>query len=122
MPDKGKTPAGMRLPISLVIVAAVVALAVVLVIGTQLVNPDRPLLTYAQFSLETISPNADGVDGITEFTSEVTRSAFVSLTFTNPADDSQYVFRVNERRSAGEYRVLFSGVVDGYTLPDDAEN
>lgn len=109
----------MRFPIGLTVITAALTAAVVLVAGTLLINPNRPLLPNGQFSLETISPNADGVDDITEINYEVTRNAFVSLTFTNNADGSQFVFRDRERRAADEYRVLFSGVVGGYTLPGE---
>lgn len=108
----------MRFPIGLTIVSAALTLAVILVGGSLFIQPNRPLLTNAAFSLETISPNADGTDDITEFTYEVSEDAFVSLTFTD-AEGRAYVFREDERRSASEYRVLFSGVVDGYTLPGE---
>ena len=52
----------MRFPIGLTVIAAALTLAIMLVVGTLLINPDRPLLPNAQFSLEMISPNADGVD------------------------------------------------------------
>jgi hypothetical protein len=109
----------MRFPIGLTLLAAVIVMAIVLVIGTIIINPDRSLLAYAHFSHEVISPNADGVDDIAEFSYEVTRNSAISLVFTNSADGSEYVFRDDEPRSPDEYRVLFSGVVDGYILPDE---
>ena len=109
----------MRFPIGLTVIAAALTLAIMLVVGTLLINPDRPLLPKAQFSLAMISPNADGVDDITEISYEVTRNAFVSLTFTNSADGSEYLFRDHQRRAADDYQVLFSGVVGGYTLPGE---
>lgn len=109
----------MRFPIGLTLITAAVALAAVLVAGVLLVNPNRPLLKEAQLEPETISPNADGVDDVTEVTYTLTRNAFVSIILTHNTDGTQYVFRDHERRTADTYRVLFSGVVGGYTLPGE---
>lgn len=108
----------MRLPIWLTFIAAVVTTALVIVIGTTLIQPDRPLIVRAAFTLTEISPNADGVNDVTQFNYEISERAIVSLTFTDP-DGRVYVFRDAENRAGDEYSVLFSGVVDGYTLPDE---
>ena len=109
----------MRFPIWLTLIAALVTLAVVLVVGSLALQPPRPLLVSASFSHERISPNADGVDDAGEFTYEVTRNAFVTLTFTD-ADGREYIFRDAERRIPDQYAMLFSGVVDGYVLPGES--
>lgn len=108
----------MRISIVLAVLAAVVVLTVVLVVGQTLLQPNLPLITQAGFSLETITPNADGLADVTEFSYALSRNARIWLVFE--ADDgTAYVFRQDEPRTAGEKSVLFSGVVDGYTLPDE---
>ncbi|PJF21704.1 MAG: hypothetical protein CUN56_09720 [Phototrophicales bacterium] len=104
--------------VGLVIVAAFFAAAVMLVLGAQLLTPERDLLLYAEFNLTTISPNADGRDDITQFSYEITQAANVTLAFEAQNGDIYY-FRQAQPRGAGAYAVLFSGVVDGFSLPDD---
>lgn len=106
----------MRLSIWLTAGAALLMAAVVLFVGGVLLQPDKPLIAGASFSLDAITPNADGEDDITEFTYEITRGALVSLIFEHQDDDSVFYFRQDERRPAGQYQVFFSGVVDGYLL------
>ncbi len=108
----------MRYPIGLTLVAAFFMLALAIIVGTVIVDPPRPLLVRAEFLLETITPNADGIEDITEFSYEVTKNVFVSLSF-EAEDGTVFAFRERERRAPGEYRVRFSGVVDGYTYPDE---
>jgi len=108
----------MRISIWLVVLASLITMGVVLLIGNTLLNPDRSLITYAEVSPQVISPNADGVDDIALFAYEITRSADVTLVFEDN-NGNQFYFRENQRRVADEYSVLFSGVVDGYTLPDE---
>jgi hypothetical protein len=93
-------------------------LALVLVAGQALLQPTLPLLTAAEFSIDTISPNADGIDDITTFSYSLSRNAQVSLVL-EAADGTRFAFREDEPRIPGDYRVNFSGVVDGYTLPDE---
>lgn len=108
----------MRISIVLAVLAAVVVLTFVLVVGQTVLQPNLPLITQAGFSLETITPNADGLADVTEFSYSLSRNARIWLVFE--ADDgTAYVFRQDEPRTAGEKSVLFSGVVDGYTLPDE---
>lgn len=108
----------MRIPIWLAAIAAVVGLVVVVALGALLLQPPRPLITSAEFSPETITPNADGVDDVTVFEYGLSRGATVSVRFTAP-DGMTFDFRSGETRTAGDYSVLFSGVVDGFTLPED---
>ncbi|HIO13577.1 MAG TPA: hypothetical protein EYN15_00075 [Chromatiales bacterium] len=84
----------------------------------MLLQPDLPLITQAGFSLNKITPNADGDGDIALFSYSLSRNAEVSLAFES-ADGTQYTFREDEPRPAGDYEVLFSGVVDGYVLPGE---
>lgn len=108
----------MRVPIWLTLLTAALALVLVLVGGRFLLQPNLPLITHAEFSSEIITPNADGSDDAALFTYGLSRNAVVSITLESESGDV-YAFRENEQRIAEEYEVLFSGVVDGYTLPDE---
>ncbi len=108
----------MRFPIWLTILAAVIGLALVLGIGSLLIQPNLPLVLSAEFDDPQITPNADGVNDITTFRYEVSRNARVTILF-EAADGTQYIFRDAEERIARDYAVQFSGVVDGFTLVDE---
>ncbi len=108
----------MRIPFWITLIAALLALSIVVVIGRLLINPNLPLIVEAKSSLEAISPNADGLDDVTDFTYKISRNALVSLVLED-TNGQVYVFREDEHRIADEYRVQFSGVVDGYMLPDE---
>lgn len=108
----------MRIPIWAVVLAAVVGLAVVVAAGAILLQPPRPLITEAAFTPAAISPNADGQDDVTMFSYNLSRAANISVAFTAP-DGTVYAFRQSEPRAAGDHSVLFSGVVDGFTLPGE---
>lgn len=107
----------MRIPIWLVIAAAVIALIAVLIVGQMLIQPDLPLIVQAGFSLDTITPNADGNADVTVFTYTLSRNATVSLVFEG--ESNQFVFRDQQNRIEGTHTVNFSGVVDGYVLLDE---
>lgn len=100
-----------------ILVAAVVFVAVTLV-GQAFIKPNLPLITRATSSLETITPNADGDADVTEISYGISRNATVSITFES-ADGVVYNFRQDEPRIPADYTVAFSGVVGGFTLPDD---
>ncbi|MBC7810911.1 MAG: hypothetical protein H7175_07195 [Burkholderiales bacterium] len=108
----------MRFPIWLAVIAALVTVAAVLVAGQFLLQPNQPLITDAGFTPETITPNADGDSDVTALAYSLSRNADVSLVFA-AEDGTTFAFRENERRAKGDYSVLFSGVVDGFTLPDE---
>jgi hypothetical protein len=108
----------MRISIWLTIIAALLSLGIVLVVGRLLLEPDFPLITHASFSPETITPDADGDHDVTLLTYGLSRNAQVAITFVR-ADGMEFAFRQNETRVAGDYQVYFSGVVDGYVLPDE---
>lgn len=99
--------------ISLVIIAATAALVVVLAAGQFLLQPSLPLISQAEFTPTTITPNADGDDDVALFSYTLTGNARVSLVFEG-ADGQIYTFREEEPRVADDYQVVFSGVVDGY--------
>ena len=105
----------MDFPKLLTVVIAIIALAVVGVVGYVVLRPPTTLLSNAAFETALISPNADGVDDLTTITYSLSRPAQISITLENEAGE-RYVFRDDERRTSGDYRVLFSGIVDGYTL------
>ncbi|MCC7446713.1 MAG: hypothetical protein IT324_04815 [Anaerolineae bacterium] len=109
----------MRLSPIITAVVALVALVIVGAAGALLIQPNRPLLANATFSLTRITPNADGLDDATTIHYTLNRNAKVTIAFTNKADNRRFVFRNAEERPSDAYQVLFSGVVDGYLLPGE---
>lgn len=99
-------------------IVAVVILAVLSAVIWRVYNGDSRLLREAGFAAEEITPNADGDSDITPIFYEVSRNAAVSIYFENEAGQRFY-FREDRPRSSGEYEVFFSGVVDGFTLPEE---
>jgi hypothetical protein len=99
-------------------VVAVLVFAVVSLIVWRVYAGDNSLLRHASVASERITPNADGDSDITKITYEITRNADVSIFLENEAGE-RYYFRENQPRGNGEYEVFFSGVVQGYTLPDE---
>lgn len=100
------------------VVIAVALVAVALLVITRLYRGDDQLLRNVSVSMDTITPNADGDSDITPIEYEITRNADISVYFENEAGDRFY-FREAKSRGVGHYRVLFSGVVDGFTLPGE---
>jgi hypothetical protein len=81
----------------------------------------RPLLSDVSFSTDVITPNADRDTDVLVVTYALSRSAHVSIYFDDEAGN-RYYFRDHVRHGPsveGPYEVYFSGVVDGYSLPDD---
>jgi len=97
---------------------AVLAVVLVAIVGRSVIDPQQPLIIEAGFSLDTITPNADGQDDITEYFYTLSDNAIISLTLT-AQDGTVFAFREAERRARGAYSGLFSGVVDGYLLPTE---
>ncbi len=66
-----------------------------------------------------ISPNADGVDDVTQISYRLGQTANVSLYFVD-ASGGRHYFRQESRRaySRDPYQVLFGGAIDGRLLPD----
>lgn len=105
-------------PLLVLLIAALVVIAAVLV-GGRLLNGDDSLLRNVVVGEGVITPNADGDTDATPIRYELSRNATVSIFFENAAGD-RYFFRDDKARGAGDYEVLFSGVVDGYRLADEA--
>ncbi|MCB9438521.1 MAG: hypothetical protein H6673_16235 [Anaerolineales bacterium] len=106
---------------ALLVAGMVIALVLVGVVGVVILRPPQALIRDAGFSVDIITPNADGEDDIAVFSYDLARNAKVSLSFERE-DGSIYVFRTNEQRSGPQhYSVNFSGVVDGFSLPDDGD-
>ena len=106
-----------RTPLLVALVAAALVLAAVWLVGRAL-NGDSSLLRNVTFREARITPNADGDRDATVISYELSRNATVSIYLENAAGD-RFHFRRDKARGAGEYEVLFSGVVAGYRLPDD---
>lgn len=105
-------------PLIAIGIAATFVLLAVWLLG-RVLNGDRSLLRDATVDHATITPNADGDRDATLISYELSRNAVVSIYLEN-AGGERFYFRRDKPRGAGEYQVLFSGVVDGYRLPDEA--
>ena len=82
---------------------------------------EKPLLSQVSFSSNVITPNADRDTDALRITYSLGRSAQVSIYFED-RDGNRYYFRDHVRHGPSvekPYQVLFSGVVDGYTLPGE---
>jgi len=77
----------------------------------------RPLLSSVSVQPEVITPNADGLDDVTRIAYQLSRSADLSIYLVDDTGE-HYYFRQNRRRSAGDYKVDFGGVVGGSMLPN----
>jgi len=102
----------------LVAIAALLLVLLAVALGWRIVNGDSSLLRDAQVNDDLITPNADGETDATQISYTLSRNAAVSIYFENE-DGDRFYFREDKPRGAGDYRVLFSGIVDGYRLPDD---
>jgi hypothetical protein len=71
----------------------------------------RPLLSDVSVSPAQISPNADGVDDVTEIRYRLSRNATLSIYFESD-EGERFYFREARPRSAGEYRVQWGGVIN----------
>ena len=102
----------------LVGVIALILVVAALAIGSRVINGDSSLLRNVDVPDMILTPNADGDSDIMPLAYELARNATVSIYFENEAGERFY-FRKEKPRGAGEFNVFFSGVVDGYTLPND---
>lgn len=105
----------MRVHPGLMLLAALFGAAIVLAVGSLLISPPLPLIMYAGFDRDSISPDADGDNDIAIFEYRLSRPASVDLSLTED-DGKTFYFRQGQARAAGEYSVLFSGIVDGFLL------
>lgn len=106
-----------RTPLIVGVLALILVLLAVAV-GWRVVRGDDSLLRNVNVAASEISPNADGVEDVTTISYRLSRNGRVSIYFENENGDRFY-FREEKPRGAGDYRVAFSGIVDGFTLPDD---
>lgn len=105
----------MIIPRFLTVVVALAAALTVGIAGYLILRPPVDLLSNAGFDSPEISPNADGINDVVTFHYSLSRSARVTVSLENETGD-RFMFRENERRTSGNYSVLFSGIVAGYTL------
>jgi hypothetical protein len=98
---------------------AVMMAVVVGVIGLRLLQPSGDLLPMAEFSVQRITPNADGQDDIAIFRYTLSRNAQVTMVLENEAGQ-RFNFRENRRRVDGDYSVQFSGIVNGFRLAGES--
>ncbi|HRE47229.1 MAG TPA: hypothetical protein PLD47_05840, partial [Aggregatilineales bacterium] len=109
----------MRLSPVLTVLSALAAVVLFGLVGAPLIAPNRPLLENVAFSVNIISPNADGDSDLTKIRYTVNKTARVSVVFTETTTGETFRFRDEATRAPNTYEVLFSGVVEGYTLPDE---
>ncbi len=109
----------MRIPRVLTAIIALVILAILIGIGFVVTMPSGPVVSNASFGSQTVSPNADGKNDLTTISYHIRRLATLSIYFTDKQGHVFY-FRHNEVRPPGDYSVLFSGIVDGFTLPEES--
>jgi hypothetical protein len=103
----------------MVVVIAVLVVIVAVALAWFIFKGDSSLLRDVAVDEDVISPNADGEQDVTGLNYEITRNAIVSIYFEDE-NGERFYFRKDQPRGAGEYSVLFSGVVDGYRLPDES--
>jgi len=108
----------MRLSGYLILIGVVIGAAVVYVAAQSLLAVNQPLIVSAGFSHTVITPNADGSDDVAIFSYELSATATVSLVLDGSRGQS-FAFRQDVLRTSDRYQVAFSGVVDGFVLPDD---
>lgn len=75
------------------------------------------LLRDVSIRPSTISPNADGIDDITELKYTLTRQSAVTI-YLQDASDQRHYLRTDKRRSPSPRTTYVSGVIDGSLLPD----
>jgi hypothetical protein len=76
-----------------------------------------PILTQVSMNPESISPHPGSTNSATKIEYSLARDATVSVYLV----DGQHVkhpLRENQPRAAGDYQILFGGIVDDRTLPD----
>lgn len=104
----------MRIPRGLTVVISLVILAALLAVGYVVSRPRGSAIAEASVSLQAISPNADGDGDAALIRYRLRRQAVVSVFFEGQ-DGQRYYFRRDQIRPRGEYEVLFGGIVEGYS-------
>ncbi len=103
----------MRIPRALTVAISLAGVLILLAVGYLVTRPTGSVIAEADFGLGTISPNADGVDDLTQITYRLRRESLLSIYFEDE-DGNRYNFRDEQLRTKGQYQVLFSGIVDGF--------
>ena len=109
----------MRIPRTVALFAAAVGIIIVFALGSLILRPPLPLILEAGFDRPSISPNADGDDDIAVFSYALARPATINLSLVSE-QGMRFYFRQDQIRDDGEYSVLFSGVVDGFTVDGES--
>ena len=109
----------MRIPRTVALLSAAVGIIIVFALGSLILRPPLPLILEAGYDRPSISPNADGEDDIAVFSYALARPATINL-FLVTEGRMRFYFRQDQVRDRGEYSVLFSGVVDGFTLDGES--
>ncbi len=99
-------------------IAALLTSAVLLGGGWLWLRPAGPLLRAAEFGLQTLSPNADGLNDVTRIIYHLVRPARVSISFHDEGG-TRFHFRRDNPRPSGQHQLLFSGIVEGFTFSDE---
>ena len=102
-------------------IAALLATAILLAAGWLWLRPPGTLLRTAAFEINTLSPNADGVNDVTQISYELMRPARVSISLLNETG-RRFTLRDNNPRPTGKHQLLFSGIVEGFTLDEETYN
>lgn len=106
----------MRTPVLITMTAALIVAGAIIIFGLPLMQPAGALIANAGFDRAAITPNADGQNDAAVFSYALSRDAEITIELTS--DGQTFFFREKQNRPAGEYSVLFSGVVDNPVLPD----
>jgi hypothetical protein len=75
------------------------------------------ILTQVSVNPETISPRAGATNGATKIEYSLSRPATVSV-YLLDSQQGKHSLRENQPRAAGDYQIIFGGIVDDRTLPD----
>lgn len=110
-------PNNRSLPLTVALMALLIVLAAIFT-GRVALQGDGSLLRNVTFATTEITPNADGDNDITLIQYELSRNATISIYFDDPAG-TRYYFRQERERGKGTFQLYFSGVVNGYLLPDE---
>jgi hypothetical protein len=102
-----------HIPRRLTITVSLITLAALLAVAYLVTRPVGPSITSAGFGTQTLSPNADGENDVTTISYHVRREVTLSIYFEDTGG-KRYYFRRDETRPSGDYKVLFSGIVEGY--------
>jgi hypothetical protein len=110
----------MRFQHSRLVVTAIATTVVIIAVAAAwlFLRGDPDLIRDVMVEHQTITPNADGDRDATAIGYELTRNAKVSIYFDDQ-NGERYYFRRERPRGVGTFEVLFSGVVDGFLLPDE---